>query len=251
MHRININSGSDTSTDESAASGRDKRYKWSYRRYAWEFLCLNEKFRAACDGAPSLEEKKKIAAKYGLKEFKPYDEPYNTTNKPEFGSAQISSWTKSKENDLGGMVSLELRDGEVAILFDLDVIFLNKKSLAAQIQHASRRLEKELQNMIADRGEEPKIQSVKRDRLDLLLDVAKNLFEKLPADEIKTLHFEKHLNEYVIRNNYHKFVNRQMKLAKEFVESKYLALAAELPPNKNASDDTLPDSGRMIASEDK
>ena len=72
--------------------------KWSYRRWAWEFLRRNEQFLAACKRANSAEsndEKAKVAAEFGLKRYKPYTESFTgASGKPLFAAGSISSWSQ-------------------------------------------------------------------------------------------------------------------------------------------------------------
>ncbi len=63
-------------TDPERYKGRER---WSYKRWAWEFLRRNEKFKTECeqaDSSASIEEKARIASEFGLRSYKSYKEPY-------------------------------------------------------------------------------------------------------------------------------------------------------------------------------
>ena len=69
--------------------------KWSYRRWAWEFLRRNEEFEMVCrqaDANGSDEEKARIASEFGLRSYKSYAEPYvGKSGRPRFTNGLVTS----------------------------------------------------------------------------------------------------------------------------------------------------------------
>lgn len=130
--------------------GRYKGYKkWTYHRWAWEFLRRNEKFIEACStiGAESSEEEKQeIATKFGLKKYKSCKEGYRAaSNKPIFSTVSISSWsnmdTEPQEEQLA---EIDLKSGQVLIRFDVASAIGNPMILDEQLRKAGIRLRKRL-----------------------------------------------------------------------------------------------------------
>ncbi|MBS3913961.1 MAG: hypothetical protein KG003_05645 [Bacteroidetes bacterium] len=131
-------------------NGKDiNRYKgmekWSYRKWAWEFLRRNNDFILACKKCEvgTDDEKQAIANQFGLLRFKDYRDPYTGSyGKPKFTSDLLTSW--SNQNGDRSSKSIELEQGMVLVRFDLNASFIDTQSLDKQLQLAKGRLKKRL-----------------------------------------------------------------------------------------------------------
>lgn len=120
---------------------------WSFLRFAWEFLRLNDSFRTDCDDAEDTESKRNVARKYGLKHFVHYREEFDASPvKIRFNGADISSWSNiSTKKEKKIRPDRSLRPGEVAIYFDLNFMLEEPiKSLERQLDQARQTLSKRL-----------------------------------------------------------------------------------------------------------
>lgn len=120
---------------------------WSFLRFAWEFLRLNESFKAACDKAEDSESKRKVAREYGLKHFVHYREEFDTSPvRIRFNGADISSWSNISTNkEKKVLPDRSLRPGEIAIYFDLNYMLDERsKSFEKQLDQAKQTLSKRL-----------------------------------------------------------------------------------------------------------
>lgn len=123
---------------------------WDSQRWAWEFLRRNKNFIDDCKSITRNFSKKEqeIAEKYGLSFFKNYsdiDAPF-----PKFINRIINSWKneEGKENN----VEIELKHGQMLVLFNVDQTLGTSFELRAQIKSATEALEKyrdELIDLIA------------------------------------------------------------------------------------------------------
>lgn len=120
-----------------------KCMSWSYRKWAWEFLCRNIEFRNASDKAVNGTEKDRtlVAKKYGLVKFKYYEEVQ--TNKsiyPTFKDGAIKCRenlsSESKEE------KINVAPGQIVIRFKLTAKSNVQQSLDAQIKKAKAKLKK-------------------------------------------------------------------------------------------------------------
>jgi hypothetical protein len=120
---------------------------WSFARFAWEFLRLNKKFKAACDKAENAESRRKVARKYGLKHFVHYSKEFDTKPAIRFNGIDISSWSNlsiSKKKKV--RPNRRLKNGEIGIYFDLNFMLKEPaKSLERQLDQARQTLSKRLQ----------------------------------------------------------------------------------------------------------
>ena len=126
--------------------------KWSYRRWAWEFLRRNEHFQAACKAADTsgqANDKAKIAAEYGLKRYKSYREGYvSESGRPIFAAGSITSWSHADcENDGSRRVRVSLDGGQILIRFDVASALSDVQILEKQIRLADSRLRKRLKSI--------------------------------------------------------------------------------------------------------
>lgn len=116
--------------------------KWSYRRWAWEFLRRNEDFIAACDALNRNEKTEiEIAEEFHLADFKHYKKPYKSTSSPapKFTVRTIKKRMKLPTKKHDGK-PLEMSTGQVWLRFDLNHEFIVRGSLDAQLRVAQRSL---------------------------------------------------------------------------------------------------------------
>ena len=119
--------------------------KWTYRRWAWEFLRRNSEFQKACKLAKTDEQRQEVAAQFGLKKFKSFREAYGhpPASRPTFTLGLITS--RKHLSDEGGApqkVRTSLHPGEVMIRFDLSKALTDTQVLEKQLRMASVRLKR-------------------------------------------------------------------------------------------------------------
>lgn len=120
------------------------KYKtWTYRRWAWEFLCRKAEFREACDrvaGAGELAESR-VAKKFGLAKFKHYADVQTRANVfPVFRDGAIKCISNLESANLEQQV--RLAPGQVLIRFKLTSEIDVQAAIEAQIERAKQRLYK-------------------------------------------------------------------------------------------------------------
>ena len=121
--------------------------KWSYRRWAWEFLRRNEDFIAACDALdqqePNRKEttQKKLAEKFHLQSFKDYRTSYKSDGNPapKFSVRTIRKIVELTNPEPDGK-AVKIRSGQVWLRFDLNHEFVVLGSLDCQLRVAKRSL---------------------------------------------------------------------------------------------------------------
>ena len=114
--------------------------RWTFQRWAWEFLRRNEDFQEACKlAAGNPEAEKEVAATFGLKKFVSYTKGSKKPSwAPKFRPAAVDLWSWQ------GPVrrpAVAVRAGQVLVRFDLSHSANDSASLSAQIEDARRRLE--------------------------------------------------------------------------------------------------------------
>lgn len=142
--------------------GTEQRYerskKWGRKRWAWEFLCRNEKFQAACEEVRMIVDDEdretaeiRIAGQFGLKDFKSWTTKY-TDHKPRFVGfvSSLPSLDIFRERNQGAYAesffsSTRMAATSVLMKFDLLPIRLADKSATdAQLKSALRQIKKYL-----------------------------------------------------------------------------------------------------------
>lgn len=118
---------------------------WSYRRWAWAFLCRNSEFIKACEEVVNGddEEKAKVAKRFGLIKFKYYmDVQSKKDGFPAFNDSAIKCW----ENIDNELITKEIPiyPGQVVIRFMLASEINSRQALGAQITKAKNTLNKRL-----------------------------------------------------------------------------------------------------------
>lgn len=114
--------------------------KWSYRRWAWEFLRRNQEFIRACrESRGDPERQAQVATEFGLKRFKPYTEGFTTNKRPMFSAASVDSWSALDAEEVR-VVRPRLRQGQVLVRFNLAAARDDALAIDAQLAAAQRRL---------------------------------------------------------------------------------------------------------------
>jgi hypothetical protein len=123
--------------------------KWTYRRWAWEFLRRNEEFIRKCDSLNAdsdEEEKQRVADQFGLRRFKDYREPYaKKSGMPKFEIGTIKSHHNldlSRNEAISKRIKIQ--PGEVLIRFDLNQAADDIQALKKQLRLANQSLIKHL-----------------------------------------------------------------------------------------------------------
>lgn len=132
--------------------------KWSFKRWAWEFLRRNRDYIAACKRIGDDEaQKAAIATQFGLKRFKPYREPHiGASGRPLFLGAAVS-FLSNVEVAADRRMKVTLRDGEVLIRFNLSATINDPDSIDAQLRSAAVVIRKHQKAYLARLGRsEPK-----------------------------------------------------------------------------------------------
>lgn len=136
-------------TDESRYKGSEK---WSYRRWAWEFLRRNTDFIAACKRVRRKgtgKDEQIVATDFGLQKFKPFTEGYSgISGKPVFSVGSITSWTNidsdTPEAEPIKSIRPALLGGQVIVRFDVASAIADKQILEKQLRATRIRLENRL-----------------------------------------------------------------------------------------------------------
>lgn len=118
---------------------------WSYKRWAWEFLCRNKQFIAACDKVINGTDKEKalVAKKYGLVQFKYYGDVQTKNNVyPLFKDGVIKIWENLSNESICKKVNIF--PGQVIIRFRLASDINAELALKAQLGKAEKLLKKKL-----------------------------------------------------------------------------------------------------------
>lgn len=112
--------------------------KWSYRRWAWEFLRRNPRFKTACiEAGDDPVRQASVAQEFHLKRYKFYRESYsNGSGRPLFLSSAIASWSCAADEE-ARKLKLTLRGGEVLIRFDLSTTTSDAEAIEAQLRSAA------------------------------------------------------------------------------------------------------------------
>jgi len=120
------------------------KYKtWTYRRWAWEFLCRNHNFIKACirleNGTES--EKLQVARDFGLVKFKNYSDVQTRTNIfPTFKDGAIQVTPNLSKENLKKLVGIF--PGQVLIRYKLKADVDAIAAIEAQLQRARKSLYK-------------------------------------------------------------------------------------------------------------
>lgn len=124
---------------------------WTNKRWAWEFLRRNMNFRSACDALDdnaTSKVKRNIARKFGLVDFKHYQEIFTSDDgqvgAPKFISKAVMRIRPERQDDSSWKRRVTIKPNQLAIRFDLRQAIEDDRILDAQIQSARKILEREL-----------------------------------------------------------------------------------------------------------
>lgn len=127
---------------------------WDSQRWAWEFLRRNTDFIGDCKaikGRNSSKQEQAIAEKYGISFFKHYSEIEGAF--PEFINKIIDSWENKEGQE--SKVEINLKHGQMLILFNVNQTLETSFELRAQIKSATEALEKYRNGLIASLEKDP------------------------------------------------------------------------------------------------
>lgn len=219
--------------------------KWTNRRWAWEFLTRNPKFREFCEGItekqpPAKEVTQTSLTEFGLLKFKDYREPYRYPL-PKFSSAQASFWADTSKGTFGARKKkrLSMGPGEIIIRASLRDA-LQSKNRKALVKYIDTLLERKATEWANLNGVQPSSSTVRGDFLALLriLDlVASNAKQPKAQQHTRTqlyaIVFPKIANAPSasprISGQFDKPFNEKWSLAKKYTQPEgYLPLAATI-----------------------
>lgn len=122
--------------------------KWTYRRWAWEFLRRNENFIKACNRvrAKGDDEKQQVADEFGLTKFKDYKEAYSSgVGIPRFTLGKITIKSNlGAGQDRKSVKQVKVAEGQVGVVFDLNHVLEDKNVLRKQLRVATKTLQENL-----------------------------------------------------------------------------------------------------------
>jgi hypothetical protein len=202
---------------------------WSFSRWAWEFLRRNVEFIAECERAmddDSPDIKKGVANKFGLRDFKPFNQNFEWGVIPEW----LNILPEVLASPLVGVYPIKetVKPGRVVLSFDLNEMLKNRPVLDAQLFNAQVYLQGRLAEFATLNGRA--IRSP-RPHKSVLFDYLRVYDARVDAKvgENRIIAMELFPDEYGIENDYagERRVSTYFKRAKEFVESSYLELPAK------------------------
>ena len=121
-------SGGELLPDGQDVSLYGKYEKWSYVRWAWEFLRRNKEFREACDKYRKMPEEKQphmaedIADRFHLKRFKDYIDGSWDEKKERLLFSRTRVWIGPPEGGDIRKVKTQLRTGQFLLLVDVNAM---------------------------------------------------------------------------------------------------------------------------------
>lgn len=206
--------------------------KWPPKRWAWEFLRRNPDFVAEAKEALNQgeEQQRNVAEKYGLRRFKPAESYRGSHGLPLFLGSSIRSWT-NWDDSLRQLSKIKLKQSQILILFDMEMIMADRRSLRAQLGEAEKRLRKRLSELETKRerraeDHKPKWNVLKTYlRLLDLKDVGKKsrLDSILILDRVQREEFE--IDPKAARAGIHSFATAKIKRARNYALEGYRYLA--------------------------
>jgi hypothetical protein len=158
--------------DHRAYEGHEE---WTNKRWAWEFLRRNEKFKEACDGLGNNDTRAKqlsIARKFRLTGFKHYSDPYESDDgtfvAPAFRSKAVVPIKPRRNKERQWAQQITILPGQIAIRFDLGLAVQDDLILKAQLKSATAILQRQLVKWREAKGLPPKKEGRNRKRAKLL-----------------------------------------------------------------------------------
>lgn len=203
-------------------------YKWSYRKWAWEFLRRNPAFIRACKQAASGTDDARaaVAEQFGLKQFKHYTEPYRgQSGQPKFVSGSIACWAHlNPQPTTPRLLKNKLCAGQVLIRFDLAAAMVDPRALERQLALARRTLDKRFNDYAALLGHKPSEHRHKVLTFGIylrLLDALANGKSNVECARILYPERTKGLDSYDVSE----YVKHRIQLAREYANERYRYLA--------------------------
>jgi hypothetical protein len=135
--------------------------KWSYRRWAWEFLRRNDNFAKACIAVDNEERTpEEVAREFHLSRFKHFKSAYKSAQSPAPSFSMRTIKKRANFNANGGVLprarqTIAVEPGHIWLRFDLTQEFLVGGSLNAQIRVAEHSLHQALSEYAAITGRSP------------------------------------------------------------------------------------------------
>lgn len=136
---------------------------WTNKRWAWEFLRRNDDFKLACDAlaeGATPGAKRAVASKFGLAEFKHYNELFEsevgTSAAPRFISKAVFVVKPKRQDDRSWTRPVTIRPGQIAIRFDLRVAIEDDTILEEQVNTARAILKRQLDRSRGTKNITPK-----------------------------------------------------------------------------------------------
>lgn len=115
--------------------------KWTYRRWAWEFLRRNVEFQRDCKRVENASENEKstVARQYGLVKFKHYAEVQTKeSGYPSFKLGTIKTWLNETEKN--ETKEIRLFSGRMLVRFNIVSAATHNNSIKKQIRIAEKKL---------------------------------------------------------------------------------------------------------------
>ncbi|KAB8050756.1 hypothetical protein GCN74_26790 [Janthinobacterium sp. FT14W] len=205
---------------------------WSYRRWAWEFLRRNPAYQKACNIVGP--RRKHVSLEFGRVNLKPFKAVYGEDDNFRYWLPELITDTDSCHLDEGEEVHYHLKNGQVAIVFDLSrTVGGGLAAINSMLSHAKMRLFKELEEYdksFNGKGREaPQIKKPRRDKLLQRLRICDAIHMDATDEEI-ILNFypfscsENKLPTGVELARVVRLIKEDKKAAKELMEGGYLAL---------------------------
>ena len=202
-----------------------KMDKWTYKKWAWEFLRRNPDYIADCKKVVSAfdDEKDAIARKYGLKKFKYNREGYREgVGRPKFDRGSMG-FIPNLNEDATITRKINIAPGKVLVQFDLVTAFCDKKALNKQIRRTENMLDIYKKQLPAKLIEQINVQKPKVMNFGIYIRLLDALAANKTTEECADLIFPNEKYEKPSFKN--KKVRDKIKSAKSYALDKYRYLS--------------------------
>lgn len=241
--------------------------KWTNRRWAWEFLCRNKRFRSECEQldkiSPDLPEHKQvsreIARTFHLRKFIHYTTAFQRGKQGPRFNPVLMLW-KIDAGATNRKTNLVVFDGQCLARFDLHPALEDAASLDAQIEYVRKELQTNLKRLRTRVAAQPAgdnsttvsdsaqpevaknnparraIQGTRKEWLLLLRTLDAKAAGMPHADILELLYPERCVDEHgiaIARREWPARLKSRARKAHELAENRYLSLA--LPKKKQNS----------------
>ncbi len=209
--------------------------RWSYRRWAWEFLRRNPEYQERSENLKEAMSghKKKLAHDFGRCNLKPFREPYGDDDASRLWLAETIDPKAGKVLGNNGVPRFELRPGYAILMVDLtQATKSGRAALTSLLRHAKELLAIELDKYekTLPQSQRTKTPKVRRDKLFIWLRIydAIEYWKVAEEDVIRVLY------PYLFREGHEspdsgwesarKMFRYQLKRARQMVKQDYLTL---------------------------